>query len=194
MPPTVGSAASPIVDRIAAIPAIVALGSRAAGVTCGQEAPESGACISIEIRCCIRKRVRPYRRGLRRWRRGSGCSSGVEHNLAKVGVERSNRFTRSSFPYREIKRTNRPPLGGRFAFGAVSPPCRHSLVRGYLPARNLTPDRTQRARPTTTASKPCRPIATPGSASCFPDDRRFDLVKKRRVAANAVFIAWAGRG
>ena len=29
--------------------------------------------------------------------RASGCSSGVEHNLAKVGVERSNRFTRSSF-------------------------------------------------------------------------------------------------
>jgi hypothetical protein len=28
----------------------------------------------------------------------SGCSSGVEHNLAKVGVERSNRFTRSNFP------------------------------------------------------------------------------------------------
>ncbi len=27
----------------------------------------------------------------------SGCSSGVEHNLAKVGVERSNRFTRSIF-------------------------------------------------------------------------------------------------
>ena len=27
--------------------------------------------------------------------RVSGCSSGVEHNLAKVGVERSNRFTRS---------------------------------------------------------------------------------------------------
>ena len=27
--------------------------------------------------------------------RASGCSSGVEHNLAKVGVERSNRFTRS---------------------------------------------------------------------------------------------------
>jgi hypothetical protein len=32
----------------------------------------------------------------------SGCSSGVEHNLAKVGVERSNRFTRSNFP--RIKR------------------------------------------------------------------------------------------
>ena len=28
----------------------------------------------------------------------SGCSSGVEHNLAKVGVEGSNPFARSSFP------------------------------------------------------------------------------------------------
>ena len=27
----------------------------------------------------------------------SGCSSGVEHNLAKVGVGRSNRLTRSNF-------------------------------------------------------------------------------------------------
>ena len=27
----------------------------------------------------------------------SGCSSGVEHNLAKVGVEGSNPFTRSRF-------------------------------------------------------------------------------------------------
>jgi hypothetical protein len=26
-----------------------------------------------------------------------GCSSGVEHNLAKVGVEGSNPFARSSF-------------------------------------------------------------------------------------------------
>ena len=31
-------------------------------------------------------------------RRASGCSSGVEHNLAKVGVEGSNPFARSSFP------------------------------------------------------------------------------------------------
>ena len=31
--------------------------------------------------------IRPHQR--------SGCSSGVEHNLAKVRVERSNRFTRS---------------------------------------------------------------------------------------------------
>jgi hypothetical protein len=29
-------------------------------------------------------------------RRGCGCSSGVEHNLAKVGVEGSNPFARSS--------------------------------------------------------------------------------------------------
>ncbi len=28
----------------------------------------------------------------------SGCSSGVEHNLAKVGVEGSNPFARSNFP------------------------------------------------------------------------------------------------
>jgi hypothetical protein len=32
----------------------------------------------------------------RRCRGLSGCSSGVEHNLAKVRVERSNRFTRSN--------------------------------------------------------------------------------------------------
>lgn len=31
----------------------------------------------------------------------SGCSSGVEHNLAKVGVGRSNRLTRSSFSQHE---------------------------------------------------------------------------------------------
>jgi hypothetical protein len=30
------------------------------------------------------------------WQRERGCSSGVEHNLAKVGVEGSNPFTRSS--------------------------------------------------------------------------------------------------
>ena len=34
--------------------------------------------------------------------RQSGRSSGVEHNLAKVGVEGSNPFARSSFP-RKIK-------------------------------------------------------------------------------------------
>ncbi len=40
------------------------------------------------------------RRGQRFCRRypGSGCSSGVEHNLAKVGVEGSNPFARSILP------------------------------------------------------------------------------------------------
>ena len=33
-----------------------------------------------------------------------GCSSGVEHNLAKVGVEGSNPFTRSIF--QDVKRAD----------------------------------------------------------------------------------------
>lgn len=33
----------------------------------------------------------------------SGCSSGVEHNLAKVGVEGSNPFARSNFSKDEFK-------------------------------------------------------------------------------------------
>ena len=41
----------------------------------------------------------------------SGCSSGVEHNLAKVGVGRSNRLTRSSFPKR-----SKPRFAGAFVF------------------------------------------------------------------------------
>ena len=44
----------------------------------------------------------------------SGCSSGVEHNLAKVGVEGSNPFARSSFSdWLGIKI---PALSGIFAF------------------------------------------------------------------------------
>jgi hypothetical protein len=40
-----------------------------------------------------------HKRGRRRRRlSGRGCSSGVEHNLAKVGVEGSNPFARSKFP------------------------------------------------------------------------------------------------
>ena len=44
----------------------------------------------------------PCRTGKRALDVQSGRSSGVEHNLAKVGVEGSNPFARSSFP-REIK-------------------------------------------------------------------------------------------
>jgi hypothetical protein len=51
--------------------------------------------------CCIQQLFAPYRRAAgstRRARHGCGCSSGVEHNLAKVGVEGSNPFARSTFP------------------------------------------------------------------------------------------------
>ena len=40
--------------------------------------------------------------------RQSGRSSGVEHNLAKVGVEGSNPFARSSFPRVSEKPYNPP--------------------------------------------------------------------------------------
>lgn len=39
----------------------------------------------------------------------SGCSSGVEHNLAKVGVEGSNPFARSKFSQREIQDDTKQP-------------------------------------------------------------------------------------
>ena len=56
--------------------------------------------------------------------RQSGRSSGVEHNLAKVGVEGSNPFARSSFPA-EIKDLCRPS-GRRFCWHRVSiPPVYH---------------------------------------------------------------------
>jgi hypothetical protein len=38
----------------------------------------------------------------------SGCSSGVEHNLAKVGVEGSNPFARSKFPEQADKSSLHP--------------------------------------------------------------------------------------
>ena len=37
----------------------------------------------------------------------SGCSSGVEHNLAKVGVEGSNPFARSKIPVCKIRHAGR---------------------------------------------------------------------------------------
>jgi hypothetical protein len=44
---------------------------------------------------------------------GCGCSSGVEHNLAKVGVEGSNPFARSKFSH---KINDLQPLKMRRAF------------------------------------------------------------------------------
>ena len=54
--------------------------------------------------------------------RQSGRSSGVEHNLAKVGVEGSNPFARSSFPRKINGLENHFPAGGaNFAvFGSCS--------------------------------------------------------------------------
>ena len=45
--------------------------------------------LHANAKCCIRA-PQPA------WSGASGCSSGVEHNLAKVGVEGSNPFARSS--------------------------------------------------------------------------------------------------
>jgi hypothetical protein len=49
---------------------------------------------------------------------GCGCSSGVEHNLAKVRVERSNRFTRSNFPVTHRMFKKGRDFRGPFAFTA----------------------------------------------------------------------------
>src|SRR5438309_528271 len=45
---------------------------------------------------------------------GCGCSSGVEHDLAKVGVEGSNPFARSSFEKSGKLTKARPPAGFSF--------------------------------------------------------------------------------
>src|SRR5271170_480086 len=46
---------------------------------------------------------------------GCGCSSGVEHNLAKVGVEGSNPFARSKTPL--ISSIYRTPTTSKFSAG-----------------------------------------------------------------------------
>jgi hypothetical protein len=53
-----------------------------------------------------------------------GCSSGVEHNLAKVGVEGSNPFARSISP-KPLWEPQRPPPGG---FLHLRPPIFAALV------------------------------------------------------------------
>ena len=51
---------------------------------------------------------------------GCGCSSVVEHDLAKVGVEGSNPFARSNFPLMANYRIDdRPPFGGLVVCGSV---------------------------------------------------------------------------
>ncbi len=52
-----------------------------------------GACAFANLRA----NGAPHLSGIIRYRPPSGRSSGVEHNLAKVGVEGSNPFARSRF-------------------------------------------------------------------------------------------------
>ena len=87
------------VKRAAALPAdLRSVRFRAASMLSQRTSPrEEFAPKRPSFPCCNRRALRPYRRGLRPNGRASGCSSGVEHNLAKVGVGRSNRLTRSSF-------------------------------------------------------------------------------------------------
>ncbi|WP_374788788.1 hypothetical protein, partial [Brucella oryzae] len=59
------------------------------------------------------------------------CSSGVEHNLAKVGVEGSNPFARSSFLHENQKLKKRPT--GRFFADTASMTAR---CQQFVSARN----------------------------------------------------------
>ncbi len=63
----------------------------------------------------------------------SGCSSGVEHNLAKVGVEGSNPFARSSFPNRSRAAEHRGFCRFRASLNrrVKNDPGSARLLRGY---------------------------------------------------------------
>src|SRR5262249_30292776 len=68
----------------------------------GPAGDKGARCTRMERRAGGLQRVRPFGIGARcpaaLWVRpefGRGCSSGVEHDLAKVGVEGSNPFARS---------------------------------------------------------------------------------------------------
>ncbi len=67
----------------------------------------------------------------------SGCSSGVEHNLAKVGVERSNRFTRSNYSTIRPRFTPRP---SSFLAGGKRPTIHLDATSSFFtPVRRLAP-------------------------------------------------------
>jgi hypothetical protein len=73
-----------------------------------------------ETLCCIRELFAPYSRKSSALlpSAGCGCSSGVEHNLAKVGVEGSNPFARSKFL--QGNEAVKTVLRGRFCFPAAT--------------------------------------------------------------------------
>ena len=62
-----------------------------------------------------------------------GRSSGVEHNLAKVGVEGSNPFARSRFCKSFEALTKRPPPGAAARAGNSTEPSGRNLVRRTIP-------------------------------------------------------------
>jgi hypothetical protein len=68
----------------------------------------------VGTKCCFQGPFRPYNRAGLPDALGCGCSSGVEHNLAKVGVEGSNPFARSKIVHCRASRHGcalRPILG-----------------------------------------------------------------------------------
>jgi hypothetical protein len=75
-------------------------------------------------------------------RHGCGCSSGVEHNLAKVGVEGSNPFARSKF--HKLIQLVMAYHAGRLLLRKVFDAC---ILSGfYAPGRKLwdTPSQARR--------------------------------------------------
>jgi hypothetical protein len=70
--------------------------------------------------------VRIWHRSAGRWSQagdaiqGCGCSSGVEHDLAKVGVEGSNPFARSNFLFKKSELAKQP-FGAGFLLTLPSP-------------------------------------------------------------------------
>ena len=90
--------------------------------------------------------ARLTRRGQRLHQASSGRSSGVEHNLAKVGVEGSNPFARSRFPSK-IRCLWRPS-GRHSCLCAVSiPPVYHGDVANIFWGKpSPEPERLRRLR------------------------------------------------
>ena len=103
----------------------------------------------------------------RRARHGCGCSSGVEHNLAKVGVEGSNPFARSKKSH-EINRIGRRPAGRLPLAPSASARARRDRFRRSPDAERFTPPPSnsprnslphRAARPACRAALSCRRIS-----------------------------------
>jgi hypothetical protein len=98
---------------------------------------------------------------------GCGCSSGVEHNLAKVGVEGSNPFARSSNSLKSLIGRRMP--GGPSRSPAQNRTCRHAPNAGKFREAGFCsvpvgPHKTLRSAPR--HRQRCAPCTSP--ATCFP--------------------------